>query len=414
MRPFCCYGFVCVNDFILFFGGYDGTKVASREIYGYSIIRDQWINFELILPIPLNCCIATLSGDNQFVHIIGGYAENEILFTHVKTNVQKWMTREIKIEREWIKKEEERRHYEEIEKRKKEIKILNEELKAMGQQQLDIQKLRVKYFICSSVFLSAVIKFTNKKRTKEISIIMKYWIRLYSVKMGWINEFNAMIARYILTLQNSFFVRNVKFSPDGSKIILCSNETVKILDIASERKIGALKGHLDIVNDAQFSPDGNMIVSCSNDKTIIIWNTSSRQKRTELRGHEQAVTSVQFSPDGKNIVSASHDRLIRIWDVHSEKEIATLEGQFNNATYVQFSPNGQQIMSVSNNRPIEIWDITRREMICKLGMNIQRERKAKFSSNGRLIVSCSGTEKISIWDVILEKKVKHWKGIIMQ
>ncbi|ETO32584.1 Kelch motif family protein [Reticulomyxa filosa] len=123
MRSFCCYGFVYIDDSILFFGGYDGIKNASREVYRYSIVEDQWVKFESILPMPLNCCIATLSGDNKFVHVIGGYNEHETLSTHMKTILQKW-TSEIEIEKEWMKKEEEDRHNEEIEKGEKEKKKL--------------------------------------------------------------------------------------------------------------------------------------------------------------------------------------------------------------------------------------------------------------------------------------------------
>ncbi|ETO31447.1 kelch domain-containing protein [Reticulomyxa filosa] len=160
MRSFCCYGFVYVNDSILFFGGYDGIKNASREVYRYSIVEDQWVKFESILPMPLNCCIATLSGDNKFVHVIGGYNEHETLSTHMKTILQKW-TSEIEIEKEWMKKEEEDRHNEEIEKgekEKKEIKMMNEELSMMGQQQLNIQKLKVKNMCIIQLFsLSTII-----------------------------------------------------------------------------------------------------------------------------------------------------------------------------------------------------------------------------------------------------------------
>ncbi|ETO10840.1 hypothetical protein RFI_26536, partial [Reticulomyxa filosa] len=253
-------------------------------------------------------------------------------------------------------------------------------------------------------------------KTKEISIIMKYWTRSYSVKMGWIDEFNPIITRYILRkyyrplkiLQRyPSYVRNVKFSPDGSKIVLCSDETVKIWNIESKKEIGILKGHSDIVNDAQFSPDGDMIVSCSDDKTIILWNEPSCKKTVELRGHKQAVTSVQFSPDGKTIVSGSHDQTVRIWNVYSGQEVIIL-GQFNNIIYAQFSPNDQQIISVPNNGSIEIWDVTRRKMICKLNENTQR--KAKFSSNDHLVVSCSMDNTIRLWDVQLEVEIQKLQG----
>ncbi|ETO14968.1 hypothetical protein RFI_22400, partial [Reticulomyxa filosa] len=154
MKSFCCYGI----------------------IHRYLIAKDQWVKFESILLMPLNCCTATLSRDNKYVHVIGGYDEQETLSTHLKITLRKW-TIETKTEIEWIKREEESRYTEEIEKEKKEIEMMNEELSIMERERLDIRKF---------------------KRTKEISIITNYWTRSYSVKMGWIDEFNAIIARHIL------------------------------------------------------------------------------------------------------------------------------------------------------------------------------------------------------------------------
>ncbi|ETO07198.1 hypothetical protein RFI_30192 [Reticulomyxa filosa] len=119
IRPFYSYGFVCVNDTIWFFGGSSEDRVISKAVYGYSMLKDQWMKFEQTLSMPLTGCVAILSGDNKYVHIIGGYNESGTLSTHIKTKVKKWTTEKTAIQRRWIEKEEEKRYIEKNEKKKR-------------------------------------------------------------------------------------------------------------------------------------------------------------------------------------------------------------------------------------------------------------------------------------------------------
>ncbi|ETO05904.1 hypothetical protein RFI_31492, partial [Reticulomyxa filosa] len=81
---------VCVNNAILFFGGWNaryGNRVVSKSVYKYSIQENKWMTFQNTLPNPSYACSATLSEDNMHVHIIGGYGN---IFTHMKTEVGEW------------------------------------------------------------------------------------------------------------------------------------------------------------------------------------------------------------------------------------------------------------------------------------------------------------------------------------
>ncbi|ETO36908.1 hypothetical protein RFI_00153 [Reticulomyxa filosa] len=92
LKPFFQYAYVCINDVILFFGGYDWHKeVVSKSVHKYSIRENKWITFQNTLPSPLHSCVAILSEDSTCVHIIGGYSEkNKIVPTHVKTKLYLW------------------------------------------------------------------------------------------------------------------------------------------------------------------------------------------------------------------------------------------------------------------------------------------------------------------------------------
>ncbi|ETO15289.1 hypothetical protein RFI_22075, partial [Reticulomyxa filosa] len=90
MKPFHFYAYVCINDIILFFGGYD-YYVVSKSVHKYSIRENKWMTFQDIFPSPLRSCVAILSEEDNHIHIIGGENEkNKILSTHMKTKVRVW------------------------------------------------------------------------------------------------------------------------------------------------------------------------------------------------------------------------------------------------------------------------------------------------------------------------------------
>ncbi|ETO24241.1 hypothetical protein RFI_12918, partial [Reticulomyxa filosa] len=103
IAPFNTYTYVYVNDCILFFGEFG--NVFIKTVYKYSIKEKKWMKFEHTLPIRTRGSVAILSGNNKWIHIIGGYDDknNIVLPIHRKTKVEDWMNKE---EKERNEKEE--------------------------------------------------------------------------------------------------------------------------------------------------------------------------------------------------------------------------------------------------------------------------------------------------------------------
>ncbi|ETO01431.1 hypothetical protein RFI_36009 [Reticulomyxa filosa] len=53
IAPFYQYAYVCINDMILFFGGWDFCSVVSKSVHKYSIRENKWTTFENTLPSPI-------------------------------------------------------------------------------------------------------------------------------------------------------------------------------------------------------------------------------------------------------------------------------------------------------------------------------------------------------------------------
>ncbi|ETO19380.1 WD-40 repeat protein [Reticulomyxa filosa] len=199
---------------------------------------------------------------------------------------------------------------------------------------------------------------------------------------------------------HSDYVKNVKFSPDGTKVISSSYDgSSRIWDVASGNVIQKILCSYWIF-DAQFSPDGNIIALHTVNKTFGLWDVNSGLQIRVFEGHMSKVSSIHFSPDGQTIVSSSWDATIRLWDVKSGQEIKRFEGNsvINDA---EFSPDGLKIVSCSSDRKINIQILIGHEM----GVT-----DVRFSHDDKIIASCSYDKTIRLWDVKSGKEIQQLKG----
>ncbi|ETO09015.1 hypothetical protein RFI_28370 [Reticulomyxa filosa] len=113
-------------------------------------------------------------------------------------------------------------------------------------------------------------------------------------------------------------IYEAKFSPDGTKVVSCSNDnTIRIWDVSSGHEILKLTAQANWVKRAQFSPDNSKVVFCSGSKTIKIWDLPFGRDLFVIEGHVECTNGIRFSPDGSKVVSCSRDKTIRLWDVES-------------------------------------------------------------------------------------------------
>ncbi|ETO16706.1 hypothetical protein RFI_20634 [Reticulomyxa filosa] len=282
-------------------------------------------------------------------------------------------------------------------------------------------------FSYTTFFLLYDVLLKDEKADNEIATILQRWLRTASINLGWINDFNKIVARYtqvflidkisgehfkLLGVINghSRAVTSVNFSSDGTKIASASwDTTVRIWDVASMKEIDRLLGHYNWVNDANFSLDGKMVVSSSDDQTIRLWDISSGQEMRKLRRAEHSITKSKFSPDGNTIVSCEKT-IIQLWDVTSRQELKKMQGHTNLVTDVEFSPDGKFIVSSSNDKTIAIWNVLSGQRVRQLQGHSSFVLRAKYSLDGSNIVSGSYDGTIRIWDVSSGAELVKFQG----
>ncbi|MEG4305019.1 WD40 repeat domain-containing protein [Microcoleus sp. D3_18a_C4] len=88
-----------------------------------------------------------------------------------------------------------------------------------------------------------------------------------------------------------------------------------------------LNGHTSLVNAVAVTADGNRAISGSIDKTIKVWDLTTRKAEFPLKGHNDWVNALAVTADGKRAISSSHDNTLKVWDLTTGNVIASFTGE---------------------------------------------------------------------------------------
>jgi WD40 repeat protein/serine/threonine protein kinase len=99
------------------------------------------------------------------------------------------------------------------------------------------------------------------------------------------------------------FESAVAFSADGRLLaVACSDDTIRLLEVATGRPIGTCTGHKQGVLSVAFAPDGKTLATAIDDSTLKFWNVATQQELLTVRRLGGALRGLVFSPDGRWLV----------------------------------------------------------------------------------------------------------------
>lgn len=230
----------------------------------------------------------------------------------------------------------------------------------------------------------------------------------------------------IRTLDNDGTIA-VAFSPDG-KYLLCGNVSLdlnlfseskppamKIIDVATGKKVKDFKLQKDFPITVAYSPDGKYVLSGGGRGEVHLWDTSFETAVKTVVGSEGSfllpprVNTVSYSSDGEYLLSGAIDNSVILWNAKNLTQIRKFVGhtEFGGIGSVDFSPDGKHALSTGWSGKIKIWDLMSGSEWKSFSGNIvstQAGTSAKFSPNGKYVIS-AGDASTRIWDVSTGKEV---------
>ncbi len=181
-------------------------------------------------------------------------------------------------------------------------------------------------------------------------------------------------------------IADAAFSPDGRMVAAAGTGTdhqAHVWDVATGAELFTLV-HKGGVLSVAFSPDGRFIATGSTDGTARIWSTDGGLPSGEPFKHQ---AGARGDDDGKLIATAGASELVRIWDASTGQLRHTMEGT-GRVSDLAFSPDDRLLATAGSNDTIaRVWDIAKEASVAILTMHRSRVDSVTFSPNGQSVVT---------------------------
>lgn len=130
--------------------------------------------------------------------------------------------------------------------------------------------------------------------------------------------YNVLDKTTVFSQESSDWTTGLAWSPDGTRLIIGSDKTIKCWHSASNHLV-EIYTKLERGNAVAWSPDGRYIATASQKYTIHIWEADTERTLTVLQaklayGH---IDCVRWSPDGKSLAAGDSDRTVYIWPLEA-------------------------------------------------------------------------------------------------
>ncbi|TME00384.1 MAG: hypothetical protein E6I80_25985 [Chloroflexi bacterium] len=226
--------------------------------------------------------------------------------------------------------------------------------------------------------------------------------------------------------KHSAAVLNIAWSPDGKKIASAgADKTIHIWNATSKNPTFIYRNHTKPVSSVAWSPDGSRIVSGSWDTTVQVWNVQTGRKLLTYRGFSREVSAVAWSPDGKYIASASWDATVQVRQAESGSRLFTYSGHTSPVHAVAWSPtissspsaSGWRIASASGadanadvDNTVQIWNALTGDNPLIFRDHYYFVNAVAWSSDGKKIASASADTNVQVWNVATGGNILTYRG----
>jgi WD40 repeat protein len=192
------------------------------------------------------------------------------------------------------------------------------------------------------------------------------------------------------------------FHPDNGKLAVgySGSSVASVYDAArgallTDLPVGAMRGQV-----VAWHPDGERLAVAGSNPRIQIWNVAANRKVAILEGHVQVVTELTFHPEGALLASHSWDGVLRLWDPSTGRPL--LQFPLTVGDRPRFSDDGRWLGAIPHGEQAELLEVTPsreyRTLASSVGAGACGYNLGDFSPDGR-VLAVGRDEGTRLWDL---------------
>ncbi|KAF8439839.1 WD40-repeat-containing domain protein, partial [Boletus edulis BED1] len=248
----------------------------------------------------------------------------------------------------------------------------------------------------------------------------------------------------VLLLPHNKEVIAAKYSPQGDRIVIATQDHVRVYDYINHRFLVDIRvkviplfnngllwfsDHLFVISNErikqfeastgsivsewpvpgtnEFScislPNHGKFIAYSTDRTVMFWDTLTDTRFTPIQ-HPQEIRSISFSPDDRYLAIGGKEGKVQVWQVKNGKQMAGMKPR-GTVYCLAVSVDGRQIAAGTAEGHIFIWDMETRKQVFSHNEDNSRIHAVDFSPDSTRLVTASSNYNASVWDIATRQRV---------
>jgi len=196
------------------------------------------------------------------------------------------------------------------------------------------------------------------------------------------------------SITSLLFANNQLFSASEDK-------TIKIWDYSTRKCTKTIQCH-EVLSCMSIFEDFSYIASGSPDGSILLWSLETGEDIT-LNAHGQAITGLAIY-DKNTLVSAATDECIRVWDLEKLECLISLRGHEKGITCLIVNKETNQIFTGGEDQTVRCWDVEKCNCTATLEVSAPVEC---VDSNDDFLVAGLANGFVIIWDLFTHTELRR-------